>query len=90
MQPYPVVTQPDKNFEQASFVFVLDGASVHANALQVSDPIALSIMHNPSDPIRPSQPYFYIYVLQGCKNKTHPPPYVKHPFKKLSQAVFVV
>lgn len=87
MQPFPVVTQPDKNFEQSVFVFILDGASEHANALQLFDPIVISTTHGPSDPIRSVQPYDCRFVLQGYKNRTHPLPNVKHPFKKLSQAI---
>ena len=35
---------------------MIDGASLHANDLQVLDPIVLSITHGPSDPIRSVQP----------------------------------
>ena len=64
MQPWPVVMHPFKNFEQASLVFALAGASEHAKALQLLDPLVLLGVHGPSDPIRPAQPCVYVYVLQ--------------------------
>ena len=89
MQPCPVVTQPFKNFEQDVFVFALAGASLHAKARQLLDPLVLFAVHGPSDPNMPAQPYFYVYVLQDDKDVTHPFPFVIHPFKKASHAFMV-
>ena len=65
MHPSPVVTQPNKNFEHAALVFALGGASEHAKALQLFDPLILFAMQGPSDPIRPAHPFVCVYVLQA-------------------------
>ena len=45
------------NFEHASFVIKLAGASVQANDLHIIDPFALSLVHGPSFPNKPVQPF---------------------------------
>ena len=37
-QPFPVVRQPDKNFEQSALVESVFAASVHVRGLQTVDP----------------------------------------------------
>ena len=60
MQPYPVVTQPDKKPEHPTLVFVLVGASEQAKVLHTVEPAAVLAVHGPSDPMRPVHPCVYV------------------------------
>ena len=46
-------------------MLALGGASEHSKALQEFEPLVLFATHGPSDPIRPAQPFVYVYVLQA-------------------------
>ena len=56
IHPLPVVTHPDRKVLHAVFVFVVVGASVHANGLQAVAPLPLLAVQAPSLPIIPVHP----------------------------------